>query len=492
MSLVACYIRVSTEEQAEQGLSIPAQKSRLIAYSKSQGWELYDFYIDDGYSGKDLERPAMQRLILEAEVNKFNILLVLKLDRLSRRQKDVLYILEDILEPNNIGFKSATESFDTTTPFGKAALGMMAVFAQLERDTIIERVRLAKKESAKQGRFMGGPTPYGYSYNFSSKMLEIDEIQASTVRLIYDDYLEGKNGYQHIAEELERRGVPGPTDMRWNKVSVRNILTNPVYAGYVKHEENLYPGKHQAIITQDKWHEVQVLLGSRGAVRAATAVHTGLLSGIIWCGECGARMRVKNVWQNYPLREPKKVVRYYVCYSQDGSSKQMVTDPDCKCGYKRADEIETLVIKELFRYSFDRDLLLEVINEAIEKDIDKNSISKTIKQAKKEYALIDNKINRWYDAFEKGALEPEALMERVKDLRQKKNYLQQQIEELEAKINEEKERQANADEIINMFKDLPAIWEEAIYEERREIVVNMVKEVKVFTDNNVEVKFNLY
>lgn len=137
----AIYVRVSTEEQAEHGISIPAQKSRLISYCKTQGWEIYDFFIDSGYSGKNLERPAMQRLIEDARNRKFNTALVLKLDRLSRRQKDVLCLLEDIFEPNNIGFKSATESFDTTTPFGKAALGMMAVFTQLERETIIERIR---------------------------------------------------------------------------------------------------------------------------------------------------------------------------------------------------------------------------------------------------------------------------------------------------------------------------------------------------------------
>lgn len=489
---VACYIRVSTDEQAEQGISIPAQKSRLLAYCQARGWEVYDFYVDDGYSGKDLERPAMQRLIDDAGAKKFNTVLVLKLDRLSRRQKDVLLLLEDIFEPGGMGFKSVTESFDTTTPFGKAALGMMAVFAQLERETIVERVRMAKKESARQGRFMGGPAPYGYRYNFETKRLEIDEIQAKTVRFIYEKYLAGELGYQYVAEELERTGVPGPTDERWNKTSVRKILTNPVYAGFVRHKENLYPGRHDPIITQEKWREAQTLISNRGAIRAAAPTHTGLLSGIIWCGECGARMRVKNVWQNYPNTNPKKVIRYYVCYSQDkAGNDHMIRDPNCRCGYKHTDVIEDRVIQELYRYSYDQRLLRQTIDETLATATDKKSFIRGINQARKDLSTIDKKLERWYDAFEKGALDPDQLMERVKGLRERKIYLQEQITEMETRLKEENERQTNAEEMMVILRDFPRIWENATHKERREIVVNTVKEVKVYTDNRVEVEFNL-
>ena len=489
--LAACYVRVSTDEQAEHGLSIPAQKSRLAAYSKSQGWNIYDFFIDDGYSGKDLERPGIKRIMQAAWEKKFDILLVLKLDRLSRRQKDVLYILEDVLEPNGIGFKSATESFNTTTPFGKAALGMMAVFAQLERETIVERIKIAKKESAKQGRFMGGPIPYGYRYNFKTKTLEIDEMQAKTVRWIDDQYLEGKYGYKHTSENLERRGIPGPTNMRWNSVCVRKILTNPVYAGLTRHGDDLYTGKHEAVIEPEKWQEVQALIKNRGAVRAAASVHTGLLSGIIWCGECGARMRVKNVWQNYPCKDPKKVVRYYVCYSQDGSSKHMIRDPNCRCGYKNAEVIESTVLQKLHNYSFDRKLLCQVIDEALSKNTSKEAILRAINQAKKDYDTIESKINRWYDAFENSAVKPEELMERVKELHKKRAYLKEQISEMENQIEEETQRSVSAGEVIELFKKFPVIWEEASRDERREIVVNIIKEVKVYKNNQVDVIFNL-
>ncbi|BAF58340.1 hypothetical protein PTH_0159 [Pelotomaculum thermopropionicum SI] len=487
---VACYIRVSTDEQAEQGISIPAQKSRLLAFCRSQGWNIYGFYIDDGYSGKDLDRPAMRRLIGDTGAKKFDTVLVLKLDRLSRRQKDVLFLLEDVFEPGGVGFKSVTESFDTTTPFGKAALGMMAVFAQLERETIVERVRMAKKESAKQGRFMGGPAPYGYRHNFETKRLEVDEVQAGTVRWIYDRYLSGAPNYRHIAEELEHTGVPGPTNEKWNKAFVRKILTNPVYAGLIRHRENLYPGRHDPIVSPEKWQEVQKLIKSRGAVRAAAAVHTGLLSGIIWCGECGARMRVKNVWQNHPNTNPKKVTRYYVCYSQDRAGGHMVRNPTCRCGYKHGGAVEEQVLRELFCYSYDRRLLRRALEEALAA-ADNRAFLRELAQARKDLAATEKKLERWYDAFEKGALEGDQLTERVKGLHQRKAYLRGQIAEMESRLKEGKERQTSVEEMMGILQDFPRIWENATAEERREIVVNTVKAVKVYSNNRVEVDFNL-
>ncbi|NLI11415.1 recombinase family protein [Pelotomaculum propionicicum] len=490
--LAACYIRVSTDEQAEQGISIPAQKSRLLSYCQARGWEVYGFYVDDGYSGKDLDRPAMQRLIEDAAAKKFNTALVLKLDRLSRRQKDVLYLLEEIFEPGGVGFKSVTESFDTTTPFGKAALGMMAVFAQLERETIVERVRMAKNESARQGRFMGGPAPFGYRYNFGAKKLEIDEIQAQEIRWIYDRYLSGKLGYGYIAGELERKGVPGPTDERWNKTSVRKILTNPAYAGLVNHKGSVYQGKHEAIISPEKWREVQVLIKSKGAVRAAAGVHTGLLSGIIWCGECGARMRVKNVWQNYPRLSPKKVTKYYVCYSQDKTgSSHMVRDPDCRCGYKHADEIENEVIQQLYIYSYDKVLLRQAVNESLAAAGDKRSFIRGINQARKDFNSVEKKLEKWCDAFEKGALEPDELVERVKELKERKAYLHNHIIEMENRLKEENERKINTEELLEILQNFTRIWENATADERREIVINTIKEVRIYTDNRIEVEFNL-
>ncbi|MDF2571140.1 MAG: hypothetical protein K0R55_2744, partial [Sporomusa sp.] len=357
MTTAAAYVRVSKEEQAEKDLSIPAQKSRIIAYCQSQGWDLLDVdsYVDDGYSSVNLDRPGMQKLLKDCSKGIFQVVVVVKLDRISRKQKDVLYLLEDVFEANKVGFKSVTQTFDTTNAFGKASIGMLAVFAQLERDQLIERIIDTKQEAAKQGRFQGGIPAYGYKHNPLTKSLEIDEVQADIVHYIYDRYLQGDTGYQAIADELNERKILPSKAKTWSRASVHKILTNPFYMGMTPYYDQLYPGRHQAIISQEQFDQVQKLLGSRNKFLPSN--HSGLVSGMIYCGECGARMRTKNVWQNHPCTDPKRVIRYYLCYSQEGSTSYMVKDPNCRCGYKQSDAIDAKVIDMLMDYSLSPQLV---------------------------------------------------------------------------------------------------------------------------------------
>jgi len=391
----AGYLRVSTDEQAEHGVSLPSQKSRIIAYCQSQGWHLHDLYIDDGYSGKNLNRPAMQRLITDAKEQKIGAVIVIKLDRLSRRQKDVLYLLEDVFEPAGVGFKSVSEPFDTTTPFGKAAIGMMAVFAQLERETIVERVREGKKEAARQGRFMGGPIAQGYKYNHETKKLEIDAIQADVVRFIFNEYLESGKGYQHIADCLNERNTPPPGNAKdWGKGTVRMMLHNAFFAGLVEHKGIMHKGQHPAIVTEEQFYNAQKVQIIRSSYNPEA--ESGLLTGIIYCGECSARMRMKKVWKN--PRNHKEQVGYYVCYSQDRSSKEMSRDVNCRCGYKRAPEIDVAVIEYLHEYSQNPKLLKETMDKLLNSSTNKH-LTKLAAQATKELDGIKRKLDKWYDAF---------------------------------------------------------------------------------------------
>lgn len=484
--LAAGYLRVSTEEQAEHGISIPAQKSRIIAYCQSQGWDLFDFYIDDGYSGKNLERPAMKKLITDANHKKFQVIVVIKLDRLSRSQKDVLYLLEDVFAPVQIGFKSVSEPFDTTIPFGKAAIGMMAVFAQLERETIVERVTMAKREAAKQGRYGGGPSPYGYDYHAPMKELTINELQAETVRKIYARYLQGDTGYQAISDRLNEEKVPAPKAKYWNRSTIIKILQNPIYAGYLPHKGDLYEGKQAALISREDFEKVQKLLADRkpGTFKR----HSGLISGLVYCAECGARMRTKNVWQNYPEKNPKKVIRYYVCYSQDGSTPYMVKDEHCQCGYKQADQIDQKVIEELMHYSLNPALIHQVILKKSSERSNHDS-PKALAQTRKELETIQKKINRWYEAFEKESINPDELKERVKELREKKLFYETKIAEYEQEQSQAEERKTNVTLVVQALKNFEAIWAEATRDEQRSILVNLIQSVHVTKDDRIHIQF---
>lgn len=481
------YVRVSKEEQAEKDLSIPAQKAKIISYCQSQDWDLIDIYVDDGYSAKDLERPEIRRLIRDCKKKEFEAVIVVKLDRISRNQKDILYLLEDVFAPHNIGFKSVTQSFDTTTAFGKAAIGMLAVFAQLEREQLIERVQDAKKEAAKQGRYMGGPVPLGYKYNRMAKSIEIDAAQAEIVRLIYEKYLTNEIGCQALAELLDKENFRPPKAKHWSHTAVHKILTNPFYAGFIAHKGQLYKGQHPAIIEPDKWQQVQSIMSSRN--KYLPAGRSGLVSGLVICGECGAKMRTKNVWQNYPRTDPKKIIRYYVCYSQDGSVPYLVKDPNCRCGYKHADEIDKEVVRQLMNISINQRLINKVARELAESD-PATTNSRAMVSIKREYESVQKRLNRWYDAFEQGALTPDELMDRIRELRERKAILEQRLEAYEAAIEAHAEYTQSVDSFIALLRNFKVLWQEATYEEKKAIVTNLVQAVTVFADGRV--KISLY
>lgn len=163
------YVRVSTEEQAREGISLEAQKNSIRAYAESQNWELLSIYEDIGVSGKSLARPALQQLMNKLKSEDIDVLLVYRVDRLTRKQKDLWYLFEDVFDCNNVGFKSVTESFDTTTAQGKAFLGMLGIFAQLERETISDRTKFTLNNKRKNQEHIGR-IPYGFEIGKKGKL----------------------------------------------------------------------------------------------------------------------------------------------------------------------------------------------------------------------------------------------------------------------------------------------------------------------------------
>ena len=191
MGKTALYIRVSTDAQFEEGYSVDAQKEKLEQYCKLKDITDYEFYVDGGWSGSNIERPEMKRMITDIKNREISAVIVYKLDRLSRSQKDTVFLLEDIFNPNECNFISLNENFDTTTPYGKAMIGILSVFAQLERENIRERTRMGMYERVKSGLWMGGGRiPFGYDYDKNKNVL-VPNSHAEDVKKIYDLYLQG-------------------------------------------------------------------------------------------------------------------------------------------------------------------------------------------------------------------------------------------------------------------------------------------------------------
>lgn len=483
---VAAYCRVSTDEQVEQGISIPSQKSRALSYLHAQGWDLYDYYVDDGYSAKDLNRPDMQRLIADAAEGRFKAVVVVKLDRLSRSQRDVLSLLEDTFEKNGIGFKSVTEPFDTTTPFGKAAIGMMAVFAQLERETIVERVKDAKKEAARQGRHIGGPAPIGYQYVEGNKIPQVDELRAQMVRNIFQQYNAGES-FESIASILNANKIPPPGVAElWRRTTVRQLVKNPFYAGYIVHRGKKYKGQHSPIITEEEWKAAQDRRQFRSMYKPGN--QPGLLTGFIFCGECGDRMRRKTVYADWHNRHRNtQKITHYMCCSQD---KKPDGGKKCNCGYKRAEILEDAVVDLLTGIQYDPSKLEEIASD-MKKQLDTESQNKLLLTTVKERDNVKQKINKWYEAYEKNILTIEEFTERIKDLRGYRETLDKQITELETEVAAATEKQLSIDEIIETLANFKDYWEEATFNERRAILSEVIEAVKVFKDGHFELSYRL-
>ncbi|MBU2701091.1 site-specific DNA recombinase [Sporomusaceae bacterium BoRhaA] len=481
-NMCALYLRVSTDNQADHGVSLPAQKSRLMAYIKAQGWDLFKVYMDDGYSGKDLDRPAMKQLLKDAKQNKFGHVAVIKLDRLSRSQKDALYLIEDIFNARDIAFHSISESFDTSTPFGKASLGMLSVFAQLEREMIVDRILVAKKECAKQGRYLGGFIPYGYLYNDSLKKYVIEPIAAHTVRSMFDMYLTGQYSFGAVAEKLTEQKIPTPRDGKyWDKTTIKQMLRNPAYIGKLRHRGQIYDGRHDPIISEEQFATVNEMIKNR-YVQPRAKEDDNLLTGFIYCGECGARMRYKN--HNWNTSKKKYNQQYYICYTQYGY-KHMSTADSCDCGFKKVLKVNQAVIEYLFSLAenpVEIENKIKEINSEIDDPQDDNEM------LREELASINKKIDRWYVAYENGDIDSEQLSGRIHKLRNRQAELETQISIVEEAKSIKKQRIISAQAIKEQLPELSKSWSIITPAERRALLSRIIRKVKVYKDNNIEIE----
>lgn len=244
MKKVAIYVRVSTQEQANEGYSIQEQTERLTKYCEAHGWVLVKIYTDPGYSGANTERPALQQLFSDVKRKCFDTVLVYKLDRLSRSQKDTMYIIEDVFLKNSIDFISMNENFDTSTPFGRAMIGILSVFAQLERDQIKERLMMGHVGRAKTGKWNGGSRP-PLGYDYTNGELVINEYEAMQIRKVFDLFINGLDGESISLNRIARYMKSKYTNRysSWNKpAQIGMIIKNPIYTGMIKYGDEYYQG----------------------------------------------------------------------------------------------------------------------------------------------------------------------------------------------------------------------------------------------------------
>jgi DNA invertase Pin-like site-specific DNA recombinase len=288
----AIYTRKSSEEGLEQDFnSLHAQREACAAYVQSQrneGWQLLPTHYDDGgYSGGNLERPALQQLLADIQVGAVDLIVVYKIDRLTRSLNDFARLVE-ILDARNASFVSVTQSFNTTTSMGRLTLNVLLSFAQFEREVTGERIRDKIGASKKRGMWMGGFVPLGY--DAADRQLSINHTEAPIVRRIFDLYRTRKN-VSAVAKTLKAEGIiskrrpdakgRGRGGVPYSNGAIFNILTNPLYCGKIRHKTSIYPGQHPALISQEEWDEAQAIRESRRVKAVAREKNKNPLLGLV-------------------------------------------------------------------------------------------------------------------------------------------------------------------------------------------------------------------
>lgn len=443
------YARVSTDSQLE-GYSIDAQKEFLISYAKSKDYTEFEFYIDGGYSGKDLNRPAIQRLIEDCKNHKIDAVFVFKLDRISRSQRDTLYLIEEVFNKYDVSFISMRENFDTSSPFGKAMIGVLSVFAQLERETILERTRIGLKKRAEAGLWRGGgkiPFPYRYDRN-TGTLVPIPE-QVELLHKMISLYISGKSF----------NAIGNIVGMDESMVETRILsITN---TGKVPYRDEVFDGQHEAVVSDELYEEI--LRVNKVRSREKYERHY-LLSGKVYCGDCGAKYRYQK-WG-------KRLIMY--CYSQQKSKPKYIKDPNCK--NKRWDtfEVEDAVLEELFKMSLDIDLFKKTFNIATVNV--KNELKTRLEEIKKQ---INNLLN-----FIASGIAVDETNKKITELEKEKEMIE---EKLISSDQKEKDNKVSLDMITN----LKATWFDMDFDEQRRIIEHLIDKV-IVNDNEINIYYNIY
>ncbi len=369
----AIYTRKSTDEGLDQAFnSLDAQRESAEAYiasQKAEGWVcLPDRYDDGGFTGGNMDRPALARMMADIEDGRIDCVVVYKVDRLSRSLMDFSRMMATF-EKHGVSFVSVTQQFNTTHSMGRLTLNILLSFAQFERELVSERTRDKIAASRRKGKWAGGRPILGYDIDRSGPHLVVNDKEAKQVRAIFELYLKKESLLKTVAE-LDRRGWH---TKRWtsrkgivhggvpfNKCRVSNILANVAYIGKVRHYEHVYEGEHDAIIDKDVFDRVQRLLreNARTGGTHARNKHGALLKGLLYCGPCGLAMG-----HTYTKKNNSTMYRYYIC-----GQAQKRGWHSCPSRSLPAPEIERFVVERIRCIGRDASLLAETLAQAREQE----------------------------------------------------------------------------------------------------------------------------
>ena len=368
----AIYTRKSTEEGLEQDFNtLDAQREAAEAFILSQrqeGWEVVPkLYDDGGFSGANMDRPALKRLLADIAIGDVNCVVVYKVDRLTRSLLDFSRII-DVLDRHGATFVAVTQQFNSTSSLGRLTLNILLSFAQFEREMISERTRDKMSAARKKGKWTGGYPVLGYDVAPQGGALIVNEGEAIQVREIFRFYLELGSPVR-ILQEIERRGWRLKSfttregrrsgNTKFTNTTLHNLLTNPLYIGRVKHYGETYSGEQERIVGEEVWREVQQRLsrdGRRGRHHISDPCGA-LLKGMVHCASCDVAMT-----HTYAQKKGKPLYRYYVCGRAHRKGWQ-----ECETKSVSAPALEQAVVEQLAAMAADTSNITNEVRLALER-----------------------------------------------------------------------------------------------------------------------------
>lgn len=475
----AIYTRKSTEEGLQQEFnSLDAQREAGEAYivsQKNEGWQLVPERFDDGgYTGGNMDRPALRCLLAAVETGAVDCVVVYKVDRLSRSLMDFARIVE-IFDRNGVSFVSVTQQFNTTTSLGRLTLNILLSFAQFEREIISERTRDKMSAARRKGKWIGGHPVLGYDIDPKRGRIVVNPVEAAQVQAIFELYLERGSLLPVVQESLRlglvtKRWTTEDGNIRGGKPLTRGglhgILTNVLYTGMVDHKGTLYPGEHDRIIDQETWDRVHTTLRRNGGDKGATVRNKlgALLRGVLFCVPCGTPMM-----HTYTMRKAKRY-RYYVCYHAQQQGWQ-----NCETKSVPAQSIETAVLDSIRRIGTDPKLAEAVAAEALDQLARRRrELDQELDNGRRSLRQLNQSLAR--EAADTRADSGERF-DRIRGLQQAIETTEQRLTELAAERKAYDHDRINANDLRSTLAEFDAVWSSLVAREQEQLIQLLVAKV---------------
>jgi site-specific DNA recombinase len=479
----AVYTRKSTEEGLQQKFnSLDAQRESAEAFIHSQaheGWVcLPDRYDDGGFTGGNMERPALQRLLADIAAGKIDVVVTYKVDRLSRSLLDFAQMMATF-EKQHVSFVSVTQQFNTATSMGRLVLNVLLSFAQFEREIIAERTRDKIAATRRKGKWAGGMPLLGYDLDPLRRRLVLNEDEAARVRAIFALYLEHQ-ALLPVVQELERRGWGGK---RWQtrqgrtrggrpftKTSLYRLLTNVLYAGQVRYKDEVHPGEQPALIDPDTFQRVQALLRCHGPTLGPPSGtrFAALLKGLLRCRPCGCAMTPAHT-----TRQGSKRYRYYVC-----SGAQKRGWQTCPSKSLPAAQIEQVVVGQIQQLGRDPALLHQVLEQVRQED------DTRLTELESERCGLERDLGRWQGEArrllaEVGSGVPGGgAVSRLADLQARVGQVEQRLARLRTQVEAVRQERLDEAAATRALAGLDPAWEAMTPDEQARLVRLLVSRVE--------------